>query len=242
MPVSGGTTRKFLKRVLAPPQKRIALAIAREFELGVQLKRVGAAEVIDLHGVIDDELDRLQRIDAIGIAAKPNHAVAHRGEIDHARDTVKSCSSTRAGANEISFCSCAPGFQLASASMSFGVHKARILVPQQVFEKDFQRVRKPRHVRKGLLERIQAEDFNRLAASVALRAVPKEFALLIMLILSNRRVRESWESLGVSKSRGVGRVGKSRGVGRVTGPSVTPDLWPRQILRRRTGGLRAARL
>ena len=43
-------------------------------------------------------------------------------------------------------------------------------MPQQIFEKNFQRVRKPRHVRKGLLELVQAEDFDRLAGERAFRS------------------------------------------------------------------------
>jgi hypothetical protein len=73
------------ERVLSPAEKRIALLVAGELELGIQRERVGTAEVVDLHGMIDDELDRLQRVDAIGIAAEPNHPVAHRREVDDAR-------------------------------------------------------------------------------------------------------------------------------------------------------------
>ena len=73
------------ERVLAPAQEGVALLVARELELGVQLKRVGLAEVVDLHRVIDDELDRLQRVDLVRIAAEPRDAVAHRGEIDDRR-------------------------------------------------------------------------------------------------------------------------------------------------------------
>ena len=73
------------ERRLAPAQEHVALAVALVLEVGVQLERVRAAEVIDLHRVIDDELDRLQRIDLLGIAAERGDAVAHRGEIDDAR-------------------------------------------------------------------------------------------------------------------------------------------------------------
>ena len=71
--------------VLAPAQERVALLVARELELGVQLKRVRLAEVVDLHRVIDDELDRLQRVDLVRVAAEPDDAVAHGGEIDDRR-------------------------------------------------------------------------------------------------------------------------------------------------------------
>ena len=72
--------------VLAPAQERVPLFVARELELGVQLELRGAglAEMVDLDGVIDDELDpRLQRVDAIRIAPEAGDAVAHGREIDH---------------------------------------------------------------------------------------------------------------------------------------------------------------
>ncbi len=70
--------------ILSPAQERVPFLVARELELRVQLKRVRLAEVVHLHRVIDDELDRLQRVDLVRVAAEPDDAVAHRGEIDDA--------------------------------------------------------------------------------------------------------------------------------------------------------------
>ena len=100
MPVSGGTTRKLSNAVLAPAQERVALLVARELELGVQLDGVALGEVIDLHRVIDDELDRLQRVDRSRIAAEPDDAVAHRREIDdrgHAGEVLQQHARRREG-------------------------------------------------------------------------------------------------------------------------------------------------
>ena len=36
--------------------------------------------------MVDDEFDRLQRIDFGGIAAEPNHGIAHRREVDDRRN------------------------------------------------------------------------------------------------------------------------------------------------------------
>ena len=69
------------ERGLSPAQEHVPLAVAVVLELRVQLERVGPAEVIDLHRVIDDELDRLQRVHAIRVAAERDDAVAHGGEI-----------------------------------------------------------------------------------------------------------------------------------------------------------------
>ena len=49
-------------------------------------QRVGGAERVDLHRVVDDELDGLQRVDLLRVAAEPLHRVAHRGEVDHGGD------------------------------------------------------------------------------------------------------------------------------------------------------------
>ena len=64
MPVSGGTTRKFAKASWAHPEKGIPIPIPRELQLRIQLEGIAAAEVIDLHRMIDDELNGLQRIHA----------------------------------------------------------------------------------------------------------------------------------------------------------------------------------
>ena len=80
---------KIGERLLAPLQERVPFAIALELEIGVLRKRVVRAEVVDLHRVIDDQLDGLQRIDLLRIAAHRGHRIAHRGEIDDARNAGK---------------------------------------------------------------------------------------------------------------------------------------------------------
>ena len=58
MPVFGGTTLKLSERGLAPAQERVTLAVAFEFDLVVGRERADAAVVVDLHGMVDDELGR----------------------------------------------------------------------------------------------------------------------------------------------------------------------------------------
>ena len=48
---------------LAPAQERVALLVALELLLGVDAEGVARAELVDLHGVVDDELDRHERVD-----------------------------------------------------------------------------------------------------------------------------------------------------------------------------------
>ena len=55
---------------LAPTQERVALAVALELELGVAREGEARRELVDLHGVVDDELGREEGVDPGGIAAE----------------------------------------------------------------------------------------------------------------------------------------------------------------------------
>ena len=74
------------ERVLTPLQERVTFAVALELEMRVLRKRACGAEPVDLHRVIDHELDRLQRVDLLRVAAHLGHRIAHRREVDHTRD------------------------------------------------------------------------------------------------------------------------------------------------------------
>ena len=69
--------------LLAPFEELVALAVAVEFDLGVEVGGVGGAEAVHLHRVVDHQLGRLQGVDAIGIAAQFGDGVAHGGQIHH---------------------------------------------------------------------------------------------------------------------------------------------------------------
>ena len=75
--------REVLERRLSPAQKRIALFVALELQLGVELERLRRAELIHLHRVVDHQLRRLQRIDQRRIAAQRLHRIAHRRQVHH---------------------------------------------------------------------------------------------------------------------------------------------------------------
>ena len=82
MPVPGGTTRKLSNASWPQRRKRVALAVALELDIDVLLQRVGTGEDVDLHRVVDHQIDRHQRVHLLRIAAQARDAVAHRGEID----------------------------------------------------------------------------------------------------------------------------------------------------------------
>ena len=75
---------EIVERLLTPAEEFVPLAIARELHVDVELERVGRVEVVDLHRVVDDEIDRHERIDLLRIAAEPLHRGAHRRQIDDA--------------------------------------------------------------------------------------------------------------------------------------------------------------
>ncbi len=74
------------ERRLAPAQKGVALAIARELDLVVRRERPGGAVLVDLYGMVYDQLCGGERIHALGVAAKAHDGIAHRSEIDDAGD------------------------------------------------------------------------------------------------------------------------------------------------------------
>ena len=69
----------------APLEELVALAVALEFEFHVALERVGATGDVDLHRVVDDEVDRHERLDDLRVLAELRNRRAHRGQVDEQR-------------------------------------------------------------------------------------------------------------------------------------------------------------
>ena len=90
------------ERLLAPAQEDVALVVAGIFQVGVGAEGQAAAEVVDLDRVVDDQLDRLERVDRPG--SPPMRFMASRmaARSTTAGTPVKSCSSTRLGVKAIS--------------------------------------------------------------------------------------------------------------------------------------------
>ncbi len=82
---TGGDDAEIGEGLLAPAQELVALAVALELDGDVLLERIGRAIDIDHHRVVDDEIDRDERIDPGRIATQAPDTIAHRGEIDHRR-------------------------------------------------------------------------------------------------------------------------------------------------------------
>ena len=75
-----------LEALRAPFEEIVPLRIAGVFEFHVLFHRLGMAEFVHHHRVVDHEIDRNLRIDLGGIPAELCNRIAHRGEIDHAGD------------------------------------------------------------------------------------------------------------------------------------------------------------
>src|SRR4029077_1206616 len=95
-----GNDFKILKAFLTPAQERVAFDIALHFKVGVEEKRARGTKLIDLHGMVDDELSGQEWIDFLWIAAEMAHRVAHGGKIHdgwNAREILKQNSSGHEG-------------------------------------------------------------------------------------------------------------------------------------------------
>jgi hypothetical protein len=149
---------------LSPAEEGIPLAVARELELGVQLKRVGLREIVHLHRMVDHEFDRLQRVHTAGVAAEPDDAVAHRREVHdggNAGEVLQEHARGREGNLLLDVALQIPPGQRFDVP---GLHEPAVFVAQQVFEQDFHRIRQTRDsAEPGVLQFWQAVNLVRLA-------------------------------------------------------------------------------
>src|SRR5215475_15314539 len=76
-----------LKCLLSPFQKNVSLSVTFELAIGIECERGGCAELVDLHGMIDDEIDLLKRIDFLGVPTHFFDYVTHRREVYDCRNT-----------------------------------------------------------------------------------------------------------------------------------------------------------
>ncbi len=69
----------------APLHELIAFLVALEFQFHVQVECILRAIVVDLHRVVDDEIDRDQRFDDFRVLAHPGRDAAHGGKVGEQR-------------------------------------------------------------------------------------------------------------------------------------------------------------
>ncbi len=83
----GGTTRKSLNACWPQlrSEYRSRLRVYSNGDVG--LVGVLGAESVDLHGVVDDQVHRNERVDCGGVAPGPGDGAAQCGQVDHGRDS-----------------------------------------------------------------------------------------------------------------------------------------------------------
>ena len=149
-----------LERLLPPLEEAVTLPVARELELGVPLERDPCPEVVDLDGVIDDELDRLERVDLLRIAPQRLHRLTHRGQIHHRRhpgEVLQEHAARRERDLARGLGGRVPGGEAGDVR---GPNGTSVLGAQQVLEQDAERERQARDVcaRDLRVDRVEAVD------------------------------------------------------------------------------------
>ena len=156
------------KRRLSPAQERIALAIALVFEQRIGGERAAGAELVDLHGMVDHQIHRDQRIGLLGIGAHLGERVAHRGEIDHAGHAGEILQQHACRA-EVDLRGGSLGIPLGDVLDVGLLDGGAVFKAQQVLEKNLDRVRNARELGDpGLLQRGEAKNLVLAAAGFEL--------------------------------------------------------------------------
>ena len=159
---------EILKRGLSPAQKSIALDVAPKFQFGVQTKGVDVAEVIHLHGMVDDQFGREERIDALGVAAHFHKGFAHGGKI-HDRGYAGEVLEQHARRHESNLFLRRAGLPARQSLNILGMHEAAVFEAKQVFKKNAQREGKLCEFGDALVfEEFEAVNLKRLGADVEL--------------------------------------------------------------------------
>ncbi len=156
-----------VERLGAPAQELVALLVALVFLLDVLGEGLVAAEEVDHHRVVDDQVDRHQRVDLPGVAAHRDHRVAHRGEVDH-RGHAGEVLHQHPGGTVGDLGVTRPVLQPRRHRLDVvGADRAVVLPAQQVLQQHLEREGQPRDVAEAVLgRRGQAEVAISLSADV----------------------------------------------------------------------------
>ena len=135
-----------VERLLPPAQETVALLVALELDLAVEVERVGPAKHVHLHGVVDHQFGRDQRIDLLWPAAEPDHRIAHGCQVDHAGHAGEVLQH-HAGGHErdldVGFGLRVPVGDRLDVP---GEHGHAVFLAEQVLQQDLHRVRQTRDI------------------------------------------------------------------------------------------------
>jgi len=159
--------------LLGPAQQRVALAVALELEVGVDLERGRRAELVDDHRVVDHQLGGEQRVHPLGVAAHGAHRVAHRGEVHDGGDAgevLHEDARRHEGDLVVGDFFRIPARQLLDVVRA---DDRPVFAAQQVLEQDLEREGEAGHGQAAPLQGVEAVDLVSAAAG-AQRGAPAE--------------------------------------------------------------------
>lgn len=67
---------------MTPLEEFETFVVSSEFDFFVLFEGLEISGDISLDGVIDDQIDRAERVDLVGVTTKTHHSVSHSGEVD----------------------------------------------------------------------------------------------------------------------------------------------------------------
>ena len=137
---------------LAPLQELVALAVALIFQLDVPRQGLRSAELVDDHRMVDDEIDRHERVDLARVAAEVLHGVAHGREVDDGGNAGEILHQDAGGAVGDLLLRFAAVVEPVGHRFDVGLGDgAAVLVAQQVFEKHLHREGQLRNAAQAVL-------------------------------------------------------------------------------------------
>ncbi len=153
----GGDHPEVVEGLLAPAQELVALAVPFEFDLHVLRECAGGAEVIDLHRVVDDEVNTLQWVNPARVAAERLDCLAHRGEVHHNGHARKVLEQHPCRGERDLAIGPAVGLPGCERLDVFTRDGPAVLQPEEVLEQDLQREWQPVE----MADALRAERFER---------------------------------------------------------------------------------
>jgi hypothetical protein len=126
------------ERVLSPAQEDVSLLVAIDLEPGVDEIRGVRAVFVDLHRVVDDEVDWLERIDALSVATELHDCVAHRREVDNGGHSGEILQQDAARAKGDFFLDRALDVPRSECLDVVALHERVVFITQQIFEEDLE--------------------------------------------------------------------------------------------------------
>ncbi|MOA06091.1 hypothetical protein D3C78_1257130 [compost metagenome] len=129
----------------APFHELVALLVALELQLHVQVQRFLRAVVVDHDGVVHDQVHRHQRLDGFGLLAQARGHAAHRRQVGQQRHAGEVLQH-HARHDERDFLGArALRLPLGELAHMLGRDLLAVAMAQHGFEHDAQRLRQPLH-------------------------------------------------------------------------------------------------